>query len=49
MNTSAPSIQPQLQHQEIKTQEDQQQDLGEEIKAIIKDELTRPCQENERS
>jgi hypothetical protein len=41
-----PSTQPPLQHQETKTQEDQQQD-SEEIKAIIEDELARLRQENE--
>jgi hypothetical protein len=48
MNTSAPSTQPPLQHQETKTQEGQQQDSEEEIEAIIKDELARLRQENER-
>jgi hypothetical protein len=47
ISTSAPSTQPPLQHQETKTQEDQQQD-SEEIKAIIEDELARLRQENER-
>jgi hypothetical protein len=47
MNTSAPSTQPPLQHQETETQEDQQQDSEEEIEAIIKGELAHLCQENE--
>jgi hypothetical protein len=47
MNTSAPSTQPPLRHQEIETQVDQQQDSEEEIKAIIEDELSRLRQENE--
>jgi hypothetical protein len=47
MNTWAPSTQPPLQHQETKTQEDQQQHSLEEIKAIIEDELARLRQENE--
>jgi hypothetical protein len=41
MNTSMLSTQQQPQHQETEAQEDQQQDSDEEIKAIIKDELTR--------
>jgi hypothetical protein len=48
MNTSTPSTQPPLQHQETETQEDQQQNSEEELEAIIKDELTCLCQENER-
>jgi hypothetical protein len=48
MNTFAPSTQQPLQHQETKTQEDQQQDSEEEIKAIIEDGLARLRQENER-
>jgi hypothetical protein len=47
MNTSAPSTQPPLQHQETKAQEDQQQDSKEEIEAIIEDELACLRQENE--
>jgi hypothetical protein len=47
MNTSAPITQPPLQHEETETQEDQQQDSEEEIKAIIEDELACLCQENE--
>jgi hypothetical protein len=47
MNTSMPSTQPPLQHRETKTQEDQQQDSEEEIKAIIEDELAHLRQENE--
>jgi hypothetical protein len=47
MNTSTPSTQQQPQRQETEAQEDQQQDSDEETKAIIKDELTRLCQENE--
>jgi hypothetical protein len=46
MNTSMPSTQPPLQHQETETQEDQQQDSEEEILAIIEDELARLHQEN---
>jgi hypothetical protein len=47
MNTSAPITQPPLQHKETETQEDQQQDSEEEIKAIIEDELACLYQENE--
>jgi hypothetical protein len=47
INTSRPSTQPPLHHQETETQEDQQQDSEEEIKAIIEDELARLHQENE--
>jgi hypothetical protein len=47
MNTSTPSTQQQLQRQETEAQDDQQQDSAQETKAIIKDELTRLCQENE--
>jgi hypothetical protein len=43
MNTSTPSTQPPLQHQETETQEDQQQDSEEEIEAIIEDELAHLC------
>jgi hypothetical protein len=48
MNTSEPSTQPPLQHQDTETQDDQQQDSKEEIEAIIEDELTCLYQENER-
>jgi hypothetical protein len=44
LNTLPP---PSQQHQGIKTQEDQQQDSEEEIKAIIEDELACLHQENE--
>jgi hypothetical protein len=47
MNTSAPSFQPSLQHQETKTQVDRQHDSEEEIEAIIEVELARLHQENE--
>jgi hypothetical protein len=50
MNTStANTLPPPLQqHQAIETQEYQQQDSEEEIKAIIKDERARLCQGDER-
>jgi hypothetical protein len=48
VNTSTPNTQPPLQHQETKTQEDQQQDSEDEIEAIIEDELVCLRQENER-
>jgi hypothetical protein len=50
MNTSALNTLPphSHRHQDIKIQDDQQQDSKEEIKAIIKDELVRLHQENER-
>jgi hypothetical protein len=41
MNTFAPNTEQPTQHQEIEAQEDQQQDLEEEIEAVIKDELAR--------
>jgi hypothetical protein len=44
-NTMPP---PPQQHQTIETQEDMQQDSEEEIEAVIKDELARLRQENER-
>jgi hypothetical protein len=47
MNTSAPDTQSPHQHQETKIQENQQQDLEEEIEAIIEDELVHLHQENE--
>jgi hypothetical protein len=47
MNTSMLSIQQQPQRQETKAQEDQQQDIDEEIKAIIEDVLMHLRQENE--
>jgi hypothetical protein len=46
-NTSTPSTQQPIKPQDIETQEDQQQDSEEEIKAIIEDELTRLLQKNE--
>jgi hypothetical protein len=50
MNTSAPNTAPppSRQHQTIETQEDLQQGLEKEIKAVIEDELARLRQENER-
>jgi hypothetical protein len=50
MNTSAPNTAPppSHQHQTIETQEDLQQGLEKEIKAVIEDELARLHQENER-
>jgi hypothetical protein len=47
MNTSTLSIQQQPQCQETEAQVDQQQDLDEQTKAIIEDELMHLHQENE--